>query len=284
MKILISVCIVFVMGVGVLWAQSFEGQTIVLDDNQTVTILPLQAVTESEPIVFDITDTSASVNFVGTIPLACYLVYGTESTFGAVTNDPNMADAAIIEHNPLLLNLEPDTEYVFRMQGVSENGTIYISDTYSFKTLPKQIADNTNLLSPEMGATVREVSSNFGNQADDGRWGILNAFDQNPRTEWSSYGDGDDAYFIVDLNDTYHIQEIQFQTRQMADGSAITESFTLTTDSGEIYGPFEVNTADQSFRFSVDFRASSIRYDVHRSTGGNTGIVDIMVYGTQSPE
>lgn len=277
----IILILAIVLGIGLVSAQVFEGETIIIEDDHTIDVLPLESVTESAPTVLDITDTSARVNFTGTIPLACYLVYGTDTSFGSVTNDPNMNAAAIIDHNPIMLDLEPDTEYVFRMQGVAEDGTLYISNLYNFRTLPEQETDNANLLAPENGASIREVSSNFGNQANDGRWGILNAFDNDPVTEWSSNGDGDDAYFIVDLDQTYHINEIQFRTRQMTDGSAITEAFTITTDDGETYGPFEAGSLEEIQSFEVDFHTASIRYDVHSSTGGNTGIIDINVYGTK---
>lgn len=255
-----------------------EGETITISGNE-MQIMPLSAVTESDVQVFDVTDTTARVNFVGTIPLACYLVYGTDESFGFVTNDPDMAQAAIIDHNPVLLDLKPDTEYVFRMQGVGENGVIYVSELYRFRTLPTSNESSENLLSPENGAVVLEVSSNFGNQPNDGRWGILNAFDGNPATEWSSNGDGDDAYFVVEMSDEQRIHTIEYRTRAMNDGTAITESFTITTESGEVFGPFVVETHTDLTTFEVDFVAKTLRYDVERSTGGNTGIIDIAVYG-----
>jgi hypothetical protein len=255
-----------------------DGETVTVSGHD-VQIRPLSVVTESPVEILDITDTSARVNFVGTVPLACYLVYGTDETFGNVTNDPNMGAAAIIEHNPLLIDLEPDTEYVFRMQGVGEDGVIYVSELYSFRTLPASEETTDNLLSPENGAEVLEVSSNFGDQPNDGRWGILNAFDGSPATEWSSAGDGDDAYFVVELNGRHHIHTIEYWTRSMSDGSAITESFTITIDGGETFGPFELEEFAVLNIFPVDFVTSTLRYDVERSTGGNTGIIEIAAFG-----
>lgn len=260
-----------------------EGETLAVSGH-VVQVLPLSVVTESETQVLDITDTTARVNFVSTIPLACYLVYGTDETFGFVTNDPNMSQAAIVDHNPIMLNLEPDTEYTFRMQGIDENGMIYVSELYTFRTLPPRTDASANLLSPQNGAQVLQVSSNFGDQPDDGRWGILNAFDGNPATEWSSNGDGDDAYFVVALDGTYQINTIEYQTRAMSDGTAITGSFTITTESGETFGPFVVDSTAEISSFDVDFTASEIRYDVESSTGGNTGIVDIALYGSPAEE
>lgn len=263
---------------GLLVLAQEEAQTITVSGND-VQIMPLSVVTESETQVLDVTDTTARVNFIGTVPLACYLVYGTDESFGSVTNDPNMAQSAIIEHNPVMLDLEPDTEYLFRMQGIGEDGVIYVSELYRFRTLPADEEVSANLLSPESGAVVLEVSSNFGNQPNDGRWGILNAFDDNPATEWSSSGDGDDAYFVVELSGEHRIHTIEYRTRAMNDGTAITEAFTITTDSGEVFGPFEVEEYTELTTFEVDFVATTLRYDVERSTGGNTGIIDIAVYG-----
>jgi len=277
---IVVVSLVFLIAAMVVLAQE-DGETLTIS-GQDVQLLPLSAVTESEVQIFDVTDTTARVNFVGAIPLACYLVYGTDEDFGFVTNDPNMAQAAIIEHNPILLNLEPDTDYVFRMQGIGEDGVIYISELYSFRTLPASDAVSDNLLSPANGASVVDVSSNFGNQPNDGRWGILNAFDNNPATEWSSQGDGDDAYFIVELNGKYRIHTLEYRTRAMSDGTAITEAFSITSDSGETFGPFEPEAYTELSTFDVDFETTTLRFDVERSTGGNTGIIDIAAYGTRS--
>jgi hypothetical protein len=243
-------------------------------------VVPLDAVTESASVVLEITDTSARVNFVGTVPLACYLTYGTDETFGNVTNDPDMAQAAIIEHNPILLDLQPDTEYVYRMQGIGEDGVIYVSNVYSFRTLPADKTLSANLLSPERGAVVTGVSSNFGSQDNDGRWGILNAFDGNAATAWATNGDGDNGWFEVELAETSQIDELEFFTRQMSDGTSIITSFTVTIDDGSVYGPFEVDIVDQSTTFEVDFISRTLRFDINSSTGGNTGALEVAAYGS----
>ncbi len=280
MKSLIVLAFVAVLIVSVMTIYAQEDGGTVMVSGHEVEVAPLSLVTETEPQVLDVTDTTARVNFVGTVPLACYLVYGETEEFGFITNDPDMAAPAIIEHNPILLGLEPDTEYVFRMQGIGEDGIIYVSEVYTFRTLPVSNESNANLLAPENGTTVMEVSSNFGGQPNDGRWGIDNAFDSNPATEWSSDGDGDDAYFVADLGGIYQIDTIEYWTRQMTNGTAITESFTVTADNGEIYGPFELSGTDQSYAFEVDFVTSTLRFDVETSTGGNTGVIDVAAYGS----
>jgi hypothetical protein len=276
--IALAVAALLIISAATILAQD-DGETVLVS-GQEVRVLPLSAVTASEPHILDVTDTSARVNFVGTVPLACYLVYGPDENFGAVTNDPNMTQAAIIEHNPVLLGLEPDTEYVFRMQGTGEDGTLYVSELYKFRTAAASDQPGDNLLAPANGAVIVEVSSNFGGQPNDGRWGILNAFDGNPATEWSSDGDGNDAYFVVALDGTHQVDTLVYWTRAMADGSAITQSFTVTIDNGETFGPFELPNADQAYVFEVDFVTSTLRFEVETSTGGNTGAKEVAAYGS----
>ena len=57
-------------------------------------------------------------------------------------------------------------------------------------------------------------------------------------------------------------------------------SFTLTTDTGEVLGPFTLDDAEQSYRFEVDVIANSLLLDVVDSNGGNTGLIEFAAYGT----
>lgn len=75
------------------------------------------------------------------------------------------------------------------------------------------------------------------------------------------------------------IDGVNFQTRSMGDGSAIALAFTITTDSGETFGPFGVPDASSSHNFEVEIEAETLRFDLVETTGGNTGVVDIVVYG-----
>lgn len=256
-----------------------DEDTLAMLAERGVSILPLEVVTESAPVVLDIASDSARLNFIGTIPLACTILYGTTTDFGLASVDPNMDGAAIIEHNPLMLDLEPDTEYFYRVQGSAEDGTLYVGEIGSFRTLPESDEVSDNLLSPERGAEIVGVSSNFGNADNDERWGLLNAFDGNGNTAWSSNGDGDDAWFEVELDQRSIITSVEFWTRLMSDGTSQIFEFTITTDSGETFGPFEVPDASQAYEFEVEIEASSLRFDVVSSSGGNTGAMEVAVYG-----
>jgi hypothetical protein len=258
-----------------------EEQAAALDllETRGVPVRPLEEVTESEAQILDLEPTSARLNFVGTIPLGCALLYGETTEFGNLSVSLEMNGGAIIEHNPLLLDLKPDTEYFYRLQGSSEDGTFYIGEIGSFRTPPESDAVSANLLSPERGATVLGVSSNYGGAANDETWGILKAFDDNRNTAWSSDGDGSDAWFEVELAERSHIERIAFETRTMTDGTAQILSFTITTDEGTQVGPFELPDPNDMHEFEVDFEAKTLRFDVESSTGGNTGITEVAVYG-----
>jgi hypothetical protein len=256
-----------------------QATTLDLLETRGVAVRPLEEVTESEEQILDLEATSARLNFVGTIPLGCALLYGETEEFGSLSVSLDMNGGAIIDHNPLLLDLKPDTEYFYRLQGSSEDGTFYIGEVRTFRTPPESEEVSENLLSPERGATVLGVSSNFGGAANDETWGILHAFDDNRNTAWSSAGDGSDAWFEVELAERSHIQRIAFETRTMTDGSSQILSFTLTTDDGTVIGPFEVPDPNDMHAFEVDFEASTLRFDVVDSTGGNTGITEIALYG-----
>lgn len=242
-------------------------------------LLPLEVVTESEPQVLDLTSDSARINFVGTIPLACTVVFGTTTEFGRASVDQNMDGAAIIEHNPLLLGLEPDTEYFYRLQGSAEDGTLYLSEVMSFRTPPESDEVTDNLLSPDRGAQILGVSSNFGNQDNDGTWGLLNAFDENGNTAWSSNGDGDDAWFEIELAERSLISRVEFWSRLMSDGTSQIFAFTITNEDGTVFGPFEVPDANSAYEFEVEIEAKTLRFDVVSSSGGNTGVMEVAVYG-----
>ncbi len=273
--------IIFVIGMASLRlvAQDVTPDIATLLGDRGVTVMPLETVTKSAAQILDITSDSARLNFVGTVPLACTVVFGTTTAFGDAAIDLNMNGGAIIKHNPVMRNLQPDTDYYYRVQGSGQDGTFYVGTVGTFHTLPKSDTVSANLLSAERGAQVVGVSSNYGGEPNNGTWGILNAFDDNPNTEWSSNGDGDHAWFEIKLGQRSHITEIATRSRRMSDGTAEIRSFTVTADDGKVYGPFDLPDAAQSYTFAVDFAASTLRFDTVSSSGGNTGVRDFAVYG-----
>ncbi|MFA9492048.1 MAG: discoidin domain-containing protein [Anaerolineales bacterium] len=225
-------------------------------------------------------DGSATLPIHTTVPVACTVVYGTTPEFGSLTLDQDMAGGTHSDHNPLLSGLEPETTYYFRVQGVDDDGNIYLSEVMTFTAPPLDDAPTENLASPLQGAEITEYSSAFGGAAPDERWGAKSAFDDNPNTEWSSAGDGDDAWIEIKLAQPARVDTVSFHSRAMPDGSAITLAFTVTTDNGEVVGPFDVPNTSQPFEFELAFEAQTLRFDLVDTTGGNTGVVDIAVFGT----
>lgn len=257
-----------------------DEDTLALLEDTGVRVYPLDVITESPATLQDVGATSARVNWIGTIPTGCLLVFGETEDFGLATQDPNMAGAVIIEHNPVMRGLKPDTKYFYRLQGSDAAGNIYLSEIFSFTTPPEDDTQSTNLLSPDRGAVILDVSSNFGGQPNEGStWGVANAFDDDPNTAWSTNGDGNDAFVEVELGQPSQINEIDFWTRTMSNDTSQIYSFTVTTETGDVYGPFELPDPDQAHTFDVDFVATTLRFDVVDSNGGNTGAVDIAVYG-----
>jgi hypothetical protein len=246
-----------------------------------VEIRPLTEVTAgAPPEIAEITDVDAVLVFESSIPLACSVVYGKTTAYGQISVDQDMDGGAHSDHRPLLLGLEPDTEYHYRVQGTAADGTLYAGQDATFRTLPVQVQTEVNLASLEAGARVVAVSSNFGGAANDGSWGANSAIDGQRGTAWSSAGDGNEAYIEVELAGPAQLTAVEVWTRTMSDGTAQILEFTLTTDAGEILGPFTVQDATQPYRFEVDVTARSLRLDVVESSGGNTGLVEFAAYGT----
>lgn len=48
-----------------------------------------------------------------------------------------------------------------------------------------------------------------------------------------SRGNGDDGFIVVQLPEPADIAAVEFVTRSMGDGSAVTERYTVTVDGGD---------------------------------------------------
>lgn len=249
-------------------------------------VRPIEAVFSSSgpPDLQVLSDSEAQLLFVSDIPLACSVVYGETTEYGMLTLDQDMAGGAHTDHHPILPDLKPDTLYHYRLQGSAEDGTIYMSENMTFRTPPAEEPTETNLASIEAGAEVIAVSSNFGGAANDETWGANNALDGSRASEWSSDGDGDGAFIEVALAERAQLDAIEIWTRSMSNDTAQIFEVTITTDSGEILGPYTLPNAAQAHRFEIDVVASTLRLEVTESNGGNTGLVEFAAYGTPVEE
>ena len=123
-----------------------------------------------------------------------------------------------------------------------------------------------------------EVSGNFAGASNDGAFGANLAIDGDPRTQWSSDGDGDDAWIEIALPSDSLVSAVGFWTRTMGSSAEIT-SFRVVSDQGEVRGPFSLPDAFSVHYFDTDLTAQRLRFEVLTSSGGNTGAVEVQVYG-----
>ncbi len=266
--------------VGIAQAQDIDDAPL-----EGVIIRPIDDIVQHDIEVTDFRpDGTALLPIITDIPVACSVIWGQTTEFGSLSITQDMAGGAIIDHNPILSGLEPETTYYFRVQGTAENGVMYLSETMTFTTPALDSSEIDNLASPLRGAEVVDYSSAFGGAASDETWGINSAFDDNPNTEWSSASDGDEASVTVRLAAPAQIDEITYTTRAMSDGTAITNAFTVTTEAGETLGPFTVDQDVEVNRYAVDVVAQTLTFSLTDTTGGNTGAVDIGVYGQLTEE
>ena len=239
-------------------------------------VLPIEDILASDIVIEPEPSGTLATVHVGTrIPVACAVVYGIGDEFGAIATDDDMAGGAHTDHAPVLTGLEPDTEYRYVLQGSDAAGNLYRSDVRSFRT-PAAIEEAAPGTNVALGATIVDVSSEFSGAAFAGR----NAIDGNLGTEWSSAGDGDGAWIVLDLGQETDVVGVRLRTRQMSDGSAIVQSYTVTVDGVERFGPFPVAEAATA---AVRARGRRLRFDAEATTGGNTGAIEIEVYASESP-
>ena len=139
-------------------------------------------------------------------------------------------------------------------------------------------ARGPNLALLANGARVSGASSNFGGGSDGSMFGATRAIDGDIRTEWSSDGDGAAAWIEIELPQRTHVHGLGFWTRTMGTSAEI-QSFRVITDSGEIFGPFQLSGPDAIQYVDTDFVAIRLRFEAVETTGGNTGAIEIEVYG-----
>ncbi|CAN5817022.1 hypothetical protein BH23CHL2_BH23CHL2_07450 [soil metagenome] len=238
-------------------------------------VRPIDEILAGSIQIVDLTGSSARLEVETTIPVVCSVVYGTDESYGQQSTDMDMAGGGHSIHNPLLGNLEPETVYHYRLIGAGPDGTLYRSGDMTFETpaaseAEELVPDGRNVASASEGARIVEVSSEFGEN-----WVAANAIDGDAATEWSSAGDGDDAFITVELADRTELQAVGIWTRTMGSTAQI-ESFQVIVDGSEMLGPFEVPDAGTVHTFPVEVTAESLRFEVVSSSGGNTGLVEVV--------
>jgi hypothetical protein len=243
----------------------------------------VQAFSEVQDSAFlfetDPSDPSRSIFRVTTTePMICANVWGETDDFGRFNNSLAMNGTGIIDHDVVLPDAEPGVTYTFQVQGSTADGTLYQSEVGTFTVAEPPAAqaaapeaDSRPNLS--LSATGVEVSSEF---SDD--WTGANAIDGDTTTEWATAGDGDEGFITIDLGPVQAVGGVEFVTRSMADGSSITDTYTVTVGE-EVFGPFAASTVAAPNIVELEVEAGVLRFDIESSTGGNVGAVEVRILG-----
>ena len=268
MSVLVVVAVVFVDG----------SQTASAASNDT-RVRSFEEVRASE-LVFERDPTNPGrgiFRVTTTEPMICAIVWGPDKRLGRFNNSLSMNGTGIVDHDVFLPDAQGGVKYHYIVQGTTADGTLYRSKRSSF-VLPearsvrsaREVDESPNLA---LGATVAEVSSEFS-----ASFAASNAFDGDTSTEWSTRGDGNDGSIAVDLGVISEISGVEFVTRSMPDGSAITKTFTVSVDDGAPLERFRAGTLARPRRADIQATGRVIRFDVESSTGGNVGAIEIRVF------
>ncbi|KAL3800916.1 hypothetical protein ACHAWO_000049 [Cyclotella atomus] len=147
-----------------------------------------------------------------------------------------------------------------------------------------------NVASSAQGAFILDVSSSYSE-----RYIAFNAIDEDPSTEWSSAGDGNDAYITIQLPFAANIVYVDFHTRTMSTSAQINEyqveAGNKIDSSNVVAASCQVTDATKAYECDLDLsdgndplsagarNVTLVTFRVINSSGGNTGAIDLSVYG-----
>ena len=225
----------------------------------------------------------AVVRFETAIPTQCHAIYGrTADVLDTTATDPDMAPGSLItDHKVPLENLTPLTMFYFRAVATDASGKTYTSDEDSLTTTAGDpVLAMTNVARASMGTTVSAVSSNWSGGSNDSDWGVDHVIDADMYTEWSSNGDGNGAYVVLDFGQSRTVTHFGFRSRKMRDGTSIIQSVQLSFDGGATVGPFATPDPDHRYAFELaaPVTARTVRVEAVATTGGNTGAKEIQFF------
>lgn len=245
-------------------------------------------VTFSNLRVEELSATRALIRFETSAPTTCEVEYGlAENALDGRATDPDMAPGQLVTgHRVPLEDLRPATTYYWRARATDEDGRTFYSAPLSFETVAANGMDtgrNVSLISN--GASIAEVSSNWAGAPNDGSFGANLAIDGKMATEWSSNGDGNDAFIVIALERPQSITRIAFRSREMTDGTSIIRKISVKADDQTMLGPFDTPDPSQRyvFEFTQPVTAQRWRIEAVDTSGGNTGAREIELWTADPP-
>jgi len=229
-----------------------------------------------KPEVIEISGSGVSLGFSAEKPTLSSTAIGLSEDFGRIARAPGNEPSK--DHEVSLPGLQSDSKYYSETIAIDEAGELIRSELISFETpevAEEDFGENFALI--EKGADISGVSSNFGNDIA-GSFGALNAIDGDPGTEWSSQGEGDNAWIEIELAEEIEVTGFGFWSRTMGDTGEI-RRLRLLDGEGEVIGEFEIPDAEGLYNFDLTpVQVQNLRFEVIESTGGNTGAREIRIY------
>lgn len=235
----------------------------------------------------DIAATRAVMRGDTSIAATCAVEYGLSmDNLEWTATDPEMEEGEVaINHQVPLEDLTPETTYYLRALAEGPDGEMGVSDILMFTTTVDPgndpTADMVNVALLDEGTTVAGVSSNWGDGDNDSGFGIHKALDGLEGTEWSSNGDGNDAWVELDFGQARTVSYFAYRSRMMADGTSIVTSVrVIDSDSGEPLGTFATPDHQVRYVFSLPepITTQRVRVEMVETTGGNTGAREIQFF------
>lgn len=236
--------------------------------------------------VEDVAGTRGVVHFDTTVPTSCDVIFGTAAdALEDTATDPDMEPGELaLAHSVPLEDLAPETRYYLRARGTDASGRMETSELLEFATTSSDdaTAGRQNVALIGEGTTVIEVSSNWSGGDNDSGFGIHKALDGSMSSEWSSDGDGDDAYVELDLGAERELTYFAFRSRMMNDGTSIVTSVRIIDLDDAGREPEVFATPDHTVRYVfalAQIRTTRrVRIEAVTTTGGNTGAKEIQLF------
>lgn len=250
-------------------------------------LLPAQDAAVEQTLAFnnlrieEVSARRAVVRFDTSRPTRCEAEWGFSSgSIENVATDPNMDPGTLLlQHEVPLEDLPPNATVYLRARATDAANNTYYSDVIHFQTLDGEAGPGgTNVAQISMGAFIAQVSSNFGGAGNAEAWGANQAIDGAMGTEWSSWGNGDDAWLEIHLGRERTLKRFAFRSRKMTDGTSIISSVRLVLD-GRPTEAFSTPDPDIRYEFTLPTTtARSVRVEAVTTTGGNTGIKEVELF------
>ncbi len=238
---------------------------------------PAERVLQGGPDVSEVEAQSALVSFGTTVPTLASTAFGPGEALGRSARMSHTEP--FTDHRVQLLALDPETQYRAEVALIDAAANVYRAEPVSFRTTAAPTsADGAFGPNLAVQGAVRAVSSNWGGGGDDSSFGADHAIDGDPKTEWSSDGEGDDAWIEIELAAPTEIAGVGVWSRTMGNSADILR-FRVLNGAGEALGEFDLPDVKRLHAFALaPTTLSVLRFEVVESTGGNTGLRELEVY------